>query len=78
MTESIVFLIMMGMCILGMLGAFYLGTGKYQDRMFDSHKSYDVTEGQMDIPEEPTEEDYQESLKSWKMHGETEAESNTG
>ncbi len=70
-------LIALGICVLGMLGAFYLGTRKYQDKMFDSHKNYDITEGEMDIPEEATEEEYQKAMKSRMIHAE-ESESETG
>ena len=70
-------LIALGMCILGMLGAFHFGTRKYQDGVFESSKKYDVTEGEMDIPEEPTDEEYLKAMKSRMIYAE-EAESNTG
>ena len=79
MTELTV-LGILALVILGMLGAFHFGSRKDQVGMPSMPKDYDISEGEMDIPEEVTEEDYLKSLKSWKINGgETEnPESNTG
>lgn len=70
-------LIALGICVLGMLGAFYLGSRKDKEHIFESNP--DLTPESMDIPEEPTEKEYQKQLNSWKNDGEiVEAESKTG
>ena len=63
-------LILFGMAILGMLGAFFLGTRKYQGRVFGSDKTYEI-EAPDDI--EVTDEEYEQSLDERKFY-ETEAE----
>ena len=62
-------LVTLGICVLGMLGAFYLGSRKSQDRTIDLPKDYDISEGEMDIPDVVTEKEYQEALKGWKING---------
>lgn len=66
-------LILFGMAILGMLGAFFLGTWKSRERMFESSKKYEI-ESPDDF--EVTEEEYEDSLKAWKQYGSS--EQNTG
>ena len=68
-------LIALGMVIAGMWGAFYLGSRKEQGEIFASEKN--LTPEELDIPEEPTEEEYQKSLKTWDLYGE-DTESSAG
>jgi hypothetical protein len=55
--------IMLGMVIGGMWGAFYLGSRKEKEKIFEIEK--DLIPEQMDIPEEVTEDEYQKALKEW-------------
>jgi len=59
-------IIIFGICILGMLGAFFLGTRMSQERVLGPSKKYDVEE-----PEglEVTDQQYEESLTAWKHYG---------
>ena len=56
-------IITLAICILGMLGAFFLGTRKSSERMFESSKDYTIDES--DVFTEPTEEEYEKSIKTW-------------
>jgi len=63
-------IILFALAILGMLGAFFLGTWKSQERVFNSNKTYEIEESD-DI--EVTDEQYEQSLDERKFY-ETEAE----
>ena len=63
-------LILFSIAILGMLGAFFLGTRKYQERVFGSGKKYEIEETN-DI--EVTDEQYEQWLIERNSH-ETEVE----
>jgi len=77
MIDILYAIIMLGMCILGMLGAFFLGTRKYQERVFESSKNISIEDS--DIYEEPTEEEYQNQINTWKYYGRDEqSEQETG
>jgi len=68
MIDILYAIIMLGMCILGMFGAFFLGTRKYQERVFEFDNKPRVLEDS-DIYEEPTEADYQNTISTWKYYG---------
>ena len=59
-------IIMLVVCITGMLGAFFLGTRKFQERVFEFDNSPRMLEDS-DIYQEPTEAEYQKHLKTWKF-----------
>jgi len=63
-------IILFALAILGMLGAFFLGTWKSLERVFNSNKTYEIEESD-DI--EVTDEQYEQSLDERKFY-ETEAE----
>ena len=63
-------IILFALAILGMLGAFFLGTWKSPERVFNSNKTYEIEESD-DI--EVTDEQYEQSLDERKFY-ETEAE----
>jgi hypothetical protein len=67
-------LILFGIAILGMLGAFFLGTWKSQERMFESSKTYEI-EAPDDI--EVTDEEYEQSLRT-RMFNDEQSEQVTG
>jgi hypothetical protein len=78
MTELTVLGILV-LIVSGMLGAFHLGSRKSPDGTLELPKNYDISEGDMNMPLEPTEEEYQKALKSWKINGyEENPESETG
>ena len=62
-------IILFSIAILGMLGAFFLGTRKYQERVFGSDKKYEIEEPD-DL--EVTDEQYEKMLKTRKFYGESE------
>ena len=65
MIDILYAIIMLAICILGMLGAFFLGTRKFQERVFESSgKSMEIDES--DVFQEPTEEEYQNTINTWK------------
>ena len=61
-------IILFSIAILGMLGAFFLGTRKYQERVFGSDKKYEIEEPEGEV----TDEQYEEMLKTRKFYGESE------
>ena len=67
-------IILFGIAILGMLGAFFLGTRKYQERVFGTDKTYEIEE-----PDdfEVTDDQYEQSLKTRKFYDE-QSEQDTG
>ncbi len=67
MIDPVIIIIIIGMVIVGQWGAFYLGSRKDREKLFEIEK--DLEPEQLDVPEEPTEEEYQKSLKSWKING---------
>ena len=68
-------IILFGMAILGMLGAFFLGTWTYQERVFNSpSKTYEI-EAPDDI--EVTDEEYEQSLRT-RMFNDEQSEQGTG
>ena len=71
---DISFIILFALCILGMLGAFFLGTRKYQERVFNSNKTYEIEESD-DI--EITDEQYEESLRT-RMFNDEQSDQGTG
>ena len=78
MIDILYAIIMLAICILGMLGAFFLGTRKSQERMFEFDNKPRVLEDS-DIYEEPTEEYYQKNINSWMNYGpEEQSEQDTG
>jgi len=64
MIDILYAIIMLVVCILGMLGAFFLGTRKYQERVFEFDNKPRVLEDS-EIYEEPTEADYQKTISSY-------------
>jgi len=58
--------------VIGMWGAFYLGSRKEAEKIFESEKN--LVPESMDIPDEVTEEEYQKALKehNWSISGERE------
>jgi hypothetical protein len=68
MIDILYAIIMLAICILGMLGAFFLGTRKFQERVFEFDNKPRTLEDS-DIYEEPTEEEYQRSISSWDFYG---------
>ena len=68
-------LILFGICILGMLGAFFLGTRKSSERVFGSDKKYEIEESD-DI--EVTDDEYMESLKTRMFLNDEQSNQDTG
>ena len=79
MIDITVLIIIIGLFMVGMWGAFFLGSRKEAERIFESEKNLEPES--MDIPEEVTEDEYQKSLKDWSISGEAideDANSETG
>lgn len=70
MTETIVFVALM---MVNSWVSFYLGSRKEKDRVFEFDKKQLIPED-MDLPEEPSDDEYFKTLKEWEVNGE-EAES---
>ena len=78
MTELTV-LGILALVVSGMLGAFHLGSRKNLDGTLELPKDYDISEGDMDMPLEPTDEEYLKVMETWKSNGyEENPDSETG
>ena len=53
--------------VTGILFAFYLGARKGEEKIINTKSEPE----RMDIPDEPTEEEYLKSIKAWMPDGET-------
>lgn len=60
-------IVLIGMVIVGMWGAFYLGSRKEKEKLFEIDR--DLKPETLDIPEEVTEKEYQKALESWPEDG---------
>ena len=60
-------IVVIGMVIVGMWRAFYLGSRKEKEKLFEIDR--DLKPETLDIPEEVTEKEYQKALESWPEDG---------
>ena len=60
-------LIALGMIIAGMWGAFYLGSRKEKDKVFDIDRNLEPE--QMDMPPEVSDEEYEKALREYDETG---------